>query len=123
MDKTDGKLGLEASNLPEVSHFLPSSSEKTLAMKPLSETTELIFAGVSETPDPQDPGPAKAEGGTNTLAERKEEAEAGQAEQAKVQGDTSQRIGFQAVPSERAEVGQALCLTAKEEDCFQILGR
>ncbi|XP_032758301.1 myosin light chain kinase 2, skeletal/cardiac muscle isoform X2 [Rattus rattus] len=98
-----------------------SCSEKTLAMKPLSETTELIFAGVSETPDPQDPGPAKAEGGTNTLAERKEEAEAGQAEQAKVQGDTSQRIGFQAVPSERAEVGQALCLTAKEEDCFQIL--
>nr|P20689.2 RecName: Full=Myosin light chain kinase 2, skeletal/cardiac muscle; Short=MLCK2 [Rattus norvegicus] len=98
-----------------------SCSEKTLAMKPLSETTELIFAGVSETPDPQDPGPAKDEGGTNTLADGKEEAEAGQAEQAKVQGDTSQRIGFQAVPSERAEVGQALCLTAKEEDCFQIL--
>lgn len=81
------------------------------------------------TPDSQDPGPAKAEGGTNTLEEnQKAEAEkapgqAGQAGQAKVQGDTSQRIEFQAVPSERAEVGQALCLTAREEDCFQILGR
>lgn len=78
------------------------------------------------TPDSQDPGPAKAEGGTNTLEEnQKAEAEKvpGQAGQAKVQGDTSQRIEFQAVPSERAEVGQALCLTAREEDCFQILGR
>lgn len=126
MDKIDVKFGAEALNLPEVSLFLPSSSEPTLAVKPLSETTDLVFTGVSVTPDPQDPGPAKAEGGTNALAEKKkEEAEKapGQAGQAKVQGDTSQRIGFQAVPSERAEVGQALCLTAREEDCFQILGR
>lgn len=124
MDKIDVKFGLEALNLPEVSLFLPSSSEKTA--KPLSETTELVFTGVSVTPDPQDPGPGKAEGGTNALAEKKkEEAEktSGQAGQAKAQGDTPQRIGFQAVPSERAEVGQALCLTAREEDCFQILGR
>ncbi|KAK7807417.1 hypothetical protein U0070_025049 [Myodes glareolus] len=101
-----------------------SCSEKTQVEKPLSETTELIFTGVSVTPDSQDPGPAKAEGGTNTLEEnQKAEAEKapGQAGQAKVQGDTSQRIEFQAVPSERAEVGQALCLTAREEDCFQIL--
>lgn len=125
MDKRAVKFGLEASNLPEVSHFLPSSSEKTQAVKPLSETTDLVFTGVSVTPDPQDPGPAKAEGGKNALAEKKEETEKapGQAGQAKVQGDTSQRIGFQAVPSERAEVGQALCPTAREEDCFQILGR
>lgn len=125
MDKIDVKFGLEALNLPEVSLFLPSSSEKTLAVKPLSETTDLVFTGVSVTPDPQDPGPVKA-GGTNALAEKKkEEAEkaSGQAGQAKVQGDTPQRIGFQAVPSERVEVGQALCLTAREEDCFQILGR
>ncbi|XP_028630829.1 myosin light chain kinase 2, skeletal/cardiac muscle [Grammomys surdaster] len=100
-----------------------SCSEKTQAVKPLSETTDLVFAGVSVAPDHQDPGPAKAEGGKNALAEKKEETEKapGQAGQAKVQGDTSQRIGFQAVPSERAEVGQALCLTAREEDCFQIL--
>ncbi|ERE71428.1 myosin light chain kinase 2, skeletal/cardiac muscle-like protein [Cricetulus griseus] len=101
-----------------------SCSEKTPAGKPLSETTELIFTGVPVTPDSRDPGPAKAEGGTNTLEEnQKAEAEKapGQAGQAKVQGDTSQRIEFQAVPSERAEVGQALCLTAREEDCFQIL--
>lgn len=123
MDKIDVKFGLEALNLPEVSLFLPSSSEKTLAVKPLSETTDLVFTGVSVTPDPQDPGPVKA-GGTNALAEKKkEEAEkaSGQAGQAKAQGDTPQRIGFQAVPSERVEVGQALCLTAREEDCFQIL--
>ncbi|XP_021012269.1 myosin light chain kinase 2, skeletal/cardiac muscle isoform X1 [Mus caroli] len=100
-----------------------SCSEKTLAVKPLSETTDLVFTGVSVTPDPQDPGPVKA-GGTNALAEKKkEEAEKApdQAGQAKAQGDTPQRIGFQAVPSERVEVGQALCLTAREEDCFQIL--
>lgn len=95
-------------------------------MKPLSDTTELIFTGVSVTPDSRGPGPAKAEGGTNTLEEnQKAEAEKapGQAGHAKVQGDTSKRIEFQAVPSERAEVGQGPCLTAREEDCFQILGR
>ncbi|XP_052580919.1 myosin light chain kinase 2, skeletal/cardiac muscle [Peromyscus californicus insignis] len=101
-----------------------SCSEKTPAVKPLSDTTELIFTGVSVTPDSRGPGPAKAEGGTNTLEENQEvEAEKapGQADHAKVQGDTSQRIEFQAVPSERAEVGQGLCLPAREEDCFQIL--
>ncbi|XP_059115664.1 myosin light chain kinase 2, skeletal/cardiac muscle isoform X1 [Peromyscus eremicus] len=101
-----------------------SCSEKTPAVKPLSDTTELIFTGVSMTPDSRGPGPAKAEGGTNTLEEnQKAEAEKapGQAGRAKVQGDTSQRIEFQAVPSERAEVGQGLCLPAREEDCFQIL--
>lgn len=56
---------------------------------------------------------------------QKEEAERapGQAGQAKVQGDTSQRIEFRAAPSQSSEVGQALSLTAREEDCFQILGR
>lgn len=94
--------------------------------KPLSEASELIFEGVPVTPGPTDPGPAKAEGGKNILAGSQKEAghkAPGQAGQAKVQGDTSRGIEFQAVPSERSEVGQALCLTAREEDCFQILGR
>ncbi|GAB1287054.1 Myosin light chain kinase 2, skeletal/cardiac muscle [Apodemus speciosus] len=100
-----------------------SCSEKALAAKPLSDTAELVFTGVSVTPEPQDPGPAKAEGGTNTLAEKqkKEEAEKAPGQAVQAQGDTSQRIGFQAVPAEGAEVGQALCPTAREEDCFQIL--
>ncbi|XP_008575447.1 PREDICTED: myosin light chain kinase 2, skeletal/cardiac muscle isoform X2 [Galeopterus variegatus] len=101
-----------------------SSSEKLLAKKPLSEASELTFEGVPITPSPTDPGPAKAEGGKNKLAGSQKEAEekdAGQAVQAKVQGDTSRGIEFQAVPSERPEVGQALCPTAREEDCFQIL--
>lgn len=78
------------------------------------------------TPGPPDPGPAKTEGGKNTLAGNQKEAAQkapGQAGQAKEQGDTSRGIEFQAVPSETSEVGQALCPTAREEDCFQILGR
>ncbi|XP_008827611.1 myosin light chain kinase 2, skeletal/cardiac muscle [Nannospalax galili] len=101
-----------------------SCSEKTLATKPLSDATELIFEGMPVTCSPPDPGPSKAEGGTKNLAGNQKEATEkapGQAGQAKVQGDTSQGIKFQAVPSESVEVGQALCLTAKEEDCFQIL--
>ncbi|XP_042550673.1 myosin light chain kinase 2, skeletal/cardiac muscle [Dipodomys spectabilis] len=101
-----------------------SSSEKLLAEKPPSDASELIFEGVPVTPAPPAPGPAKAEGGKNTLAGSQEEAAQkapSQAGQAKVQGDTSTGIKFQAVPSETSEVGQALCLTAREEDCFQIL--
>lgn len=107
--------------------FPPSSSEKLLAEKPPNEALELIFEGVPETPGPTDPGPAKApEGGKNIPEGSQKEAEEkapGQAGQAKVQGDTSRGIEFQAVPSEKSEVGQALCPTAREEDCFQILGR
>ncbi|XP_006881484.1 PREDICTED: myosin light chain kinase 2, skeletal/cardiac muscle [Elephantulus edwardii] len=102
-----------------------SSSEKPLAEKPLSGALDLVFEGVPVTPGPAEPGPAKvAEGGKHTLeGGQKEAGEAvlGQAGQAKVQGDTSSGIGFQAAPSERSEVGQALSLTAREEDCFQIL--
>ncbi|XP_008530778.2 myosin light chain kinase 2, skeletal/cardiac muscle isoform X3 [Equus przewalskii] len=102
-----------------------SSSEKLLAEKPPNEALELIFEGVPETPGPTDPGPAKApEGGKNIPEGSQKEAEEkapGQAGQAKVQGDTSRGIEFQAVPSEKSEVGQALCPTAREEDCFQIL--
>ncbi|XP_048204929.1 myosin light chain kinase 2, skeletal/cardiac muscle [Perognathus longimembris pacificus] len=101
-----------------------SSSEKLPAAKILSEASELIFEGVPGTPVPPAPGPAKAEEGKNTLAGSQEEAAQkapSQAGQAKVQGDTSTKIEFQAVPSERSEVGQALCPTAREEDCFQIL--
>ncbi|XP_062059985.1 myosin light chain kinase 2, skeletal/cardiac muscle [Lepus europaeus] len=103
-----------------------TSTEKLPAQKPLSEASELIFEGVPATPGPTDPGPAKAEGGVDLLAESQKEAgekAPGQADQAKVQGDTSRGIEFQAVPSERpsSEVGQALCLPAREEDCFQIL--
>uniref|UniRef100_A0A8C8YIX7 Myosin light chain kinase 2, skeletal/cardiac muscle n=1 Tax=Prolemur simus TaxID=1328070 RepID=A0A8C8YIX7_PROSS len=101
-----------------------SSSEKLLAKKPLSEASELIFEGVPVTPSPTDPSPAKAGGEKNAQAGSQKEAgekAPGQAGQAKVQGDTSRGIEFQAAPSERPEVGQALCLTAREEDCFQIL--
>lgn len=103
-----------------------ASTEKLPAQKPLSEASELIFEGVPATPGPTEPGPAKAEGGVDLLAESQKEAgekAPGQADQAKVQGDTSRGIEFQAVPSERPrpEVGQALCLPAREEDCFQIL--
>nr|XP_012310646.1 myosin light chain kinase 2, skeletal/cardiac muscle [Aotus nancymaae] len=101
-----------------------SSSENPLAKKPPSEASELTFEGVPMTHSPTDPRPAKAEEGKNILAEGQKEVGAktpGQAGQAKVQGDTSKGIEFQAVPSEKSEVGQALCLTAREEDCFQIL--
>ncbi|XP_032206938.1 myosin light chain kinase 2, skeletal/cardiac muscle [Mustela erminea] len=102
-----------------------SRPEDLPAKKPLSDASELIFEGVPVTPGPTDPGPAKvAEGGKNVLADSQKEAgekAPGQAGQAKVQGDTSRGIEFQAVPSEKSEVGQALCLTAREEDCFQIL--
>nr|XP_054397746.1 myosin light chain kinase 2, skeletal/cardiac muscle isoform X3 [Pongo abelii] len=101
-----------------------SSSEKLLAKKPPSEASELTFEGVPMTHSPTDPRPAKAEEGKNILAESQKEVgekTPGQAGQAKVQGDTSRGIEFQAVPSEKSEVGQALCLTAREEDCFQIL--
>ncbi|CAD7669517.1 unnamed protein product [Nyctereutes procyonoides] len=102
-----------------------SRPEKLPAEEPLNEASDLIFEGVSVTPSPKDPGPAKVEeGGKNILAESQKEAgekASGQADQATVQGDTSRGIEFQAVPSEKSEVGQALCPTAKEEDCFQIL--
>lgn len=115
---------LKVSPLPVFSH---SRSERLPAEQPLSEAWELIFEGVPVTPSPTGPGPAKAaEGGKNILADSQKEAgekAPGQAGQAKVQGDTSRGIEFQAVPSEKSEVGQALCLTAREEDCFQILGR
>lgn len=107
--------------------FSPSSPEKLLAEKPPNEASELIFEGVPITPSPTDPEPAKeAEEGKNILGGSQEEAgekASGQAGQAKVQGDTSRGIEFQAVSPERSEVGQALCPTAREEDCFQILGR
>lgn len=106
--------------------FSPSSPEKLLAQKPPNEASELIFEGVPMTPDPMEPGPAKAAGEKNILEGSQKEAgekASGQADQAKVQGDISRGIEFQAVPSESLEVGQDLCLTAREEDCFQILGR
>uniref|UniRef100_A0A452SZA1 Myosin light chain kinase 2, skeletal/cardiac muscle n=1 Tax=Ursus maritimus TaxID=29073 RepID=A0A452SZA1_URSMA len=102
-----------------------SRPEKLPVENPLNEASELIFEGVPVTPGPMDPGPAQvAEGGKRIVADSQKEAgekAAGQAGQAKVQGDTSRGIEFQAVPSEKSEVGQALCLTAREEDCFQIL--
>uniref|UniRef100_A0A452SE02 Myosin light chain kinase 2, skeletal/cardiac muscle n=1 Tax=Ursus americanus TaxID=9643 RepID=A0A452SE02_URSAM len=102
-----------------------SRPEKLPVENPLNEASELIFEGVPVTPGPTDPGPAQvAEGGKRIVADSQKEAgekAAGQAGQAKVQGDTSRGIEFQAVPSEKSEVGQALCLTAREEDCFQIL--
>lgn len=107
--------------------FSHSRPEKLPVENPLNEASELIFEGVPVTPGPTDPGPAQvAEGGKRIVADSQKEAgekAAGQAGQAKVQGDTSRGIEFQAVPSEKSEVGQALCLTAREEDCFQILGR
>uniref|UniRef100_A0A667HJL8 Myosin light chain kinase 2, skeletal/cardiac muscle n=2 Tax=Lynx TaxID=13124 RepID=A0A667HJL8_LYNCA len=102
-----------------------SRPEKLLAEKPPNEASELIFEGVPVTPGPADPGPATvAEGGKDIPAGSQKEAgekAPGQDGQAKVQGDTSRGIEFQAVPSEKSEVGQALGPTAKEEDCFQIL--
>ncbi|XP_058142846.1 myosin light chain kinase 2, skeletal/cardiac muscle [Dasypus novemcinctus] len=102
-----------------------SSPPKLPAEEPPSGASELVFEGVPVTPGPTDLGPAKAaEGGKDNLAgSRKEAGEKvpSQAGQAKVQGDTLSGIEFQAVPSESSEVGQALCLTAREEDCFQIL--
>ncbi|KAM9590329.1 myosin light chain kinase 2, skeletal/cardiac muscle [Trichechus inunguis] len=102
-----------------------SSPEKLPAQKPPGEELDLIFEGVPVTPGPVDPEPAKvAEGGKNTLGGSQKEAgekAPHQADQAKVQEDTSSGIEFQAVPSERSEVGQALSHTAREEDCFQIL--
>ncbi|XP_037667884.1 myosin light chain kinase 2, skeletal/cardiac muscle [Choloepus didactylus] len=102
-----------------------SSPEKLLPGKPPSGALELIFEGVPVTPGPTDLGPAKAaEGGKDILAESRKEAgekAPGQAGQAKVQGDTSRGIEFQAVPSETSAAGQAPSLTAREEDCFQIL--
>ncbi|XP_027630070.1 myosin light chain kinase 2, skeletal/cardiac muscle [Tupaia chinensis] len=101
-----------------------SSSEKLLAKKPPSEELELTFEGVPMTPGPTDPGPAKAEGEKSIPAGSQKEAgekAPGQAGPAEVQGDTSRGIEFQTDQSKRPEVGQALCLTAREEDCFQIL--
>lgn len=107
--------------------FSHSRPEKLPAEEPLNEASDLIFEGVPVTPSPKDPELAKVEeGGKNIPAESQKEAgekASGQADQAVVQGDTSRGIEFQAVPSEKSEVGQALCPTAKEEDCFQILGR
>lgn len=104
-----------------------SRPEKLPDEKPPNEDLELIFEGVPVTPGPVDPGPAKvAEGEKDIPAGSQKEAgekAPGQDGQAKVQGDTSRGIEFQAVPSEKSEVGQALGPTAREEDCFQILGR
>ncbi|XP_029773580.1 myosin light chain kinase 2, skeletal/cardiac muscle [Suricata suricatta] len=102
-----------------------SRPEKLPDEKTPDEASELIFEGVPVTPGPVDPGPAKvAEGGKDIPAGSQKEAgekAPGQDGQAKVQGDTSRGIEFQAVPSEKSEVGQALGPTAREEDCFQIL--
>ncbi|KAK1337371.1 hypothetical protein QTO34_001997 [Cnephaeus nilssonii] len=99
-----------------------SSPEKPLAEKPPNEASELIFEGVPVTPSPPDPVPAKAaEGGENIPRGSQQEAGEKAPGQAEVEGDTSRGIEFQAVPPERWEVGQPLCLTAREEDCFQIL--
>ncbi|XP_032461963.1 LOW QUALITY PROTEIN: myosin light chain kinase 2, skeletal/cardiac muscle [Phocoena sinus] len=106
-------------------HRSLESLRKPLAEKPPDEASELIFEGVPVTPGPTDPKPAKAAEGEKNLPEgsqkEAEEKVPGQADQAEVQGDTSRGIEFQAVPSERSEVGQALSPTAREEDCFQIL--
>lgn len=121
-----GGCGGAAAAKGVTSVFSPSSPEKPLAQKPPNEASELIFEGVPMTPDPMEPGPAKAAGEKNILEGSQKEAgeqASSQADQAKVQGDISRGIEFQAVPSERLEVGQDLCLTAREEDCFQILGR
>uniref|UniRef100_A0A8C3WBM6 Myosin light chain kinase 2, skeletal/cardiac muscle n=1 Tax=Catagonus wagneri TaxID=51154 RepID=A0A8C3WBM6_9CETA len=102
-----------------------SSPEKLLVEKPLDEASELIFEGVPVTPGPADAEPAKEAGGGKNIQESSqkeaEEKAPDQVGQAKVQGDTSKGIEFQASPSERSEAGQALSLTAREEDCFQIL--
>ncbi|XP_028000434.2 myosin light chain kinase 2, skeletal/cardiac muscle [Eptesicus fuscus] len=99
-----------------------ASPEKPLAEKPPNEASELIFEGVPVTPSPPDPVPAKAaEGGENIPRGSQQEAGEKASGQAEVEGDTSRGIEFQAVPPERWEVGQPLCLTAREEDCFQIL--
>ncbi|EPQ16171.1 Myosin light chain kinase 2, skeletal/cardiac muscle [Myotis brandtii] len=102
-----------------------SSPETPLAEKPPNEALELIFEGVPVTPSPTDPVPAKAAAGGENIprSSQKEAGEkaSGQAGPAEVEGDTSRGIEFQAVPPERSEAGQPLCLTAREEDCFQIL--
>ncbi|XP_045689663.1 myosin light chain kinase 2, skeletal/cardiac muscle [Phyllostomus hastatus] len=125
----EGRAGAK-SGLPAFSHSpscpaVISSPEELLAEKPPNEASELIFEGVPITPGPTDPEPAReAEEGKNILGGSQEEAgekASGQAGQAKVQGDTSRGIEFQAVSPERSEVGQAFCPTAREEDCFQIL--
>ncbi|KAK2109782.1 Myosin light chain kinase 2, skeletal/cardiac muscle [Saguinus oedipus] len=88
-----------------------SSSEKPLAKKPPSEASELTFEGVPMTHSPTDPRPAKAEEGKNILAESQKEVgekTPGQVGQAKVQGDTSKGIEFQAVPSEKSERHHAI---------------
>lgn len=119
-------------DLPEAtwgitSVFSPCSPEQPLAEKPPNEALELIFEGVPVTPSPTDPVPAKAAaGGENSPRGSQKEAgekASGQAGPAEVEGDTSRGIEFQAAPPERSEAGQPLCLTAREEDCFQILGR
>ncbi|XP_055977527.1 myosin light chain kinase 2, skeletal/cardiac muscle-like [Sorex fumeus] len=97
-----------------------SSSEKLVAEKPLSDASKLIFEGVPVTPGPAEPCTAKAVGEKSLAGSSKEGEKApGQAGQDKAQGDTSRGTAPQAVPLETSEVGQAL--TAREEDCFQIL--
>ncbi|XP_036899711.1 myosin light chain kinase 2, skeletal/cardiac muscle [Sturnira hondurensis] len=125
-DQAEARRGSPAfSHSPSCPAVLVSSPEKLLAEKPPTEASELVFEGVPVTPGPTDLEPAKeAEEGKNILGGSQEEAggkASGQAGQAKVQGDTSRGIQFQAVSPERSEVGQALCPTAREEDCFQIL--
>lgn len=115
---------MAAKGIPSV--FSPSSPQKPLAEKPPNEALELIFEGVPVTPSPTDPVPATAAAGENIPRGSQKEAgekASGQAGQAEVEGDTSRGIEFQAVPPEILEAGQPLCLTAREEDCFQILGR
>ncbi|XP_039093717.1 myosin light chain kinase 2, skeletal/cardiac muscle [Hyaena hyaena] len=126
---TEGQAGARRSS-PAFLHSpscpaIISRPEKLPDEKPPNEDLELIFEGVPVTPGPVDPGPAKvAEGEKDIPAGSQKEAgekAPGQDGQAKVQGDTSRGIEFQAVPSEKSEVGQALGPTAREEDCFQIL--
>ncbi|XP_006860770.1 PREDICTED: myosin light chain kinase 2, skeletal/cardiac muscle [Chrysochloris asiatica] len=124
-DLTSARRGLPAFLHSPSCPAVISSSKKLLAEKPPSGALDLVFEGVPVTPSPVGAGPAKvAEGGENTPEGGQKEAgekSQGQAGQAKVPGDTSSETAFQAGPAERSEVGQALCLTAREEDCFQIL--
>lgn len=103
--------------------FSCSSFEKPVAVKPPKETSELIFEGVPMTPGPAEPSSAKTAGQVLAGNSKEGDKAPGQTGQDKAQGDTSKGTAIQAVPLERSEVGQALGLTIREEDCFQILGR
>ncbi|XP_075383912.1 myosin light chain kinase 2, skeletal/cardiac muscle [Tenrec ecaudatus] len=91
------------------------SSEKPLAEKALSGASDLTFEGVPVTPSPA--GSAQAPEEEQALKGSPKEAGEtgpGPAGQAEAQGDTSKEMG-------QSEVGPVPTLTAREEDCFQIL--